>query len=364
MKPHKQNQIIFFFPDIKVGGVEKNFFIISKYLSNYFNKIYLITSNSSQYKRNSKIKLIKINNFWFNLNRKFAFFICSLKLFFFCHKYKKSVIFSFQGNFYALLVSIILKRKIIIRSNLSPSAWSGSFFKKKIFYFLLKNADKIIVNSNDFQKEFKKTFKINPLLIYNPIDPKQTKNKSYYQKKINFFKNDTINLINVGRLVDQKNQIEILNAINLLKEKVNKFRLLIIGYGYNESNLKEYIKKNKLNQFIKIIRSNNALKYIKMSDVFILSSKSEGLPNVLLESASLNKFIISTSCKTGPKEIIQDYKYGKLYKSGNPKQLSNLLLKLNKEKLKKNKINYSNNLKKYNCSDNLKKYYKMIEDLI
>ena len=38
------------------------------------------------------------------------------------------------------------------------------------------------------------------------------------------------------------------------------------------------------------------------------------MPNVLLEAAVLKKFIISSDCPTGPKEIINNYKYGKLYK--------------------------------------------------
>ena len=58
-----------------------------------------------------------------------------------------------------------------------------------------------------------------------------------------------------------------------------------------------------------------------MSDVFILSSTHEGLPNVLLEAAYFNKYIISSNCQTGPSEIIKEYKYGVLYKKGNDKDL-------------------------------------------
>jgi glycosyltransferase involved in cell wall biosynthesis len=48
----------------------------------------------------------------------------------------------------------------------------------------------------------------------------------------------------------------------------------------------------------------NPFKIIDQSDIFVLSSRFEGLPNVLLEAASLKKFIISTNCPTGPKEIL------------------------------------------------------------
>ena len=101
-----------------------------------------------------------------------------------------------------------------------------------------------------------------------------------------------------------------------------------------------------------------------MSDVFISSSKFEGLPNVLLEAAYLNKYIISSNCKTGPKEIIKRYKYGELYKTNNVRELSLKIKKLNKKKLNSNIKNFSNNLKVFNHKENLKKYSNAIKTLL
>ena len=101
-----------------------------------------------------------------------------------------------------------------------------------------------------------------------------------------------------------------------------------------------------------------------MSDVFISSSKFEGLPNVLLEAAYLNKYIISSNCKTGPKEIIKSYKYGELYKKNNVRELSLKIKKLNKKKLSSNIKNFSNNLKVFNHKENLKKYSNAIKTLL
>ena len=71
------------------------------------------------------------------------------------YKISKSIIFSFQGNFYALLVAYILRKKIIVRSNLAPEAWCGNSFKKIIFKFLLSKSNLIIVNSLEFKKNLK-----------------------------------------------------------------------------------------------------------------------------------------------------------------------------------------------------------------
>jgi len=57
------------------------------------------------------------------------------------------------------------------------------------------------------------------------------------------------------------------------------------------------------------------------ADVFILSSKYEGLPNVLIEAQQSNTPIISSNCATGPSEILMDGKLGSLYPVGDYKKL-------------------------------------------
>ena len=86
MRQNKQNQIIYFFPDLQIGGVEKNFFLISKYLSTFFKQNFLITSNKIDNKIDGKIKLIKVSKFWSYINRRLLFIVCTLKLFLVCLK--------------------------------------------------------------------------------------------------------------------------------------------------------------------------------------------------------------------------------------------------------------------------------------
>jgi len=296
------------------------------------------------------------------INRRFFFLICSIKLFFQCLNLKNSIIFSFQGNFYAILVAIILKKKIIVRSNLSPLGWESSRFKIIIFKYLLSKADIVVVNSYDFKRQVKKLFNVDTEVIYNPLNIHQINKDSFFKKKINFFKKKTINLVTVGRLVEQKNQIEIIKAIKRLGNIIDNYRLLIIGYGPKKEQLNKFIKTNSLQRYIKIIFSKKATKYINMADVFILSSKYEGLPNVLLEAACLNKYIISSNCKTGPAEILKQYKYGELYNLGNIKQLSYRLKKLQKKYLKRKKRNIQK-LKLFNFNKNLRKYLNLIKKL-
>ena len=63
------------------------------------------------------------------------------------------------------------------------------------------------------------------------------------------------------------------------------------------------------------------MQYLNQCDLLVLTSKYEGLPNVLLEAQYLKKYIISTDCKTGPREILNNGKYGDLFKVGDYKSL-------------------------------------------
>ena len=109
---------------------------------------------------------------------------------------------------------------------------------------------------------------------------------------------------------------------------------------------------------------NNPFNLIKSSDVFILTSLYEGLPNVLLESQALKKFIISSDCPTGPREILLNGKAGFLFNVGDHIELSNLILYYSKNKKflsKKISIGYKN-LSRFDYSRNLKKYLSIIKD--
>ena len=88
-----------------------------------------------------------------------------------------------------------------------------------------------------------------------------------------------------------------------------------------------------MNKNVKLLNFvENPYNYIKQTDLFILSSKYEGLPNVLLETLVIRKFIISSDCPTGPKEILSNGKGGLLFKNGDYKDLSKKLYSIQKIK--------------------------------
>ena len=118
-----QKEIIIFMPSINGGGVEKNFFLITNYLSSKFDKISVI-SLSREHKKKLKpsIKFISINNSLMNsLGRRTKFIICLFLLMKKIFLNKNTTVFCFQGLVYCTILCKIFSTKIIIRSNSSPS---------------------------------------------------------------------------------------------------------------------------------------------------------------------------------------------------------------------------------------------------
>jgi len=362
---HNKKKLLIFIPSIEDGGVEKNLYIISNYLANHIKKINIITFNRNKRKKfNNNVNFIYPHLYTKkNYGRPFKYIFClALLVKEILVNKRNCVVFSWQANIYAIIVCFFFRIKIISRSNSSPSGWSKNIFKNFIFNFFLKKANTLIVNSLVFKREMDKKFNVNSKLILNPFDFAFIKKKSNEKLNNSLFKNKKLKIINIGRFTDQKDQISLIKAAQLALKKID-LKLFIIGKGVLEENMRKYIKNNNLSKHIHIIGyKENPFKYIKKADIFVLTSKFEGSPNVLVESQILKKYIISTDCPTGPREILQNGNLGSLVKMGDYKSISKILINFNK-KNNFNKINMAYNFakKKYDHNKNCFLYLKEIK---
>ena len=362
-----KSKIILFMPSIEGGGVEKNFFLISNFLIKRKKNVTVITiSRKYRNKFNKKIKFVSPRfNFWDKLSRRAKFILGLLFLTREILINKNSIVLSFQANVYCGILSKFLRFRLIIRSNSAPDGWSKNFIKQKFYKFGLSNAKKIIVNSQEFKKKIKNKFKLNSKCIYNPLNKIEIIRLSKRKVNFKFFKKDCLNIINVGRLEEQKDHHTLIKAVNFIKNKID-IKLLIIGNGKLQKKLDQFIEVNKLERNIKILNNiSNPYPYILKSDLFILSSIYEGLPNVLLEAITLNKFVISTNCPTGPKEILSCGKGGILVPTKDYKILGNEIIKFkNNKKILTKKIRFAKSeMYRFDQKKNLEKYLECINNL-
>ena len=351
-------------PSIEGGGVEKNLFLVSNYLSKKIDRVALITI-SSKYKKkfDSSIEFISlISSYWDNLSRRSKYFLSIFLLIREILKNKDVIVFAFQANIYCIIVCKLFSIKVIARSNSAPTGWSRNILKKLIFKFCLNLADRVMVNSVQFKKDLKKEFNVNATCIYNPLNYDEILENSKRNSKKIFTNKRNLKILNIGRFTEQKDQMTLLKSLNQIKEII-KFEAVIIGRGKLHKDLLEYILKNNLSKFVKIINfTENPFPLLKQTELFILSSKYEGLPNVLLEALTLKKFIISSKCPTGPKEILLNGKGGLLFNVGDHNQLTEKIMYYMKNKKKCLKmLKYAmKNLYRFDYQTNLKKYLNLV----
>ena len=169
----------------------------------------------------------------------------------------------------------------------------------------IKYADKITVVSkvlgNDLIDNYgAKENRIYP--IYNFVD--KDKMDKFLKEKDNI-KLSRNTVITVGRLNNQKGHINLIRSFKYVVDKIGDARLIILGQGPLEDKIKNEIKKLRLEKNVELLGyEKNPYLYMKNSSLFVLSSFYEGMPNVILEAMYCGLPIISTDCKSGPREII------------------------------------------------------------
>ena len=122
-------------------------------------------------------------------------------------------------------------------------------------------------------------------------------------------------ILAAGRLTKQKNQILLINLIKNIVKENSDIKLLILGDGENKSFLTNKIKESKIENNVELLGyKKNIFKYLKKCKCFISTSLWEDPGFVMVEAAASNCFVISSDCRSGPKEFIGKYN-GLLFKN-------------------------------------------------
>lgn len=183
-----------------------------------------------------------------------------------------------------------------------------------------KNLDQVVVLTKNAQIEWKKTHN-NVCLINNP-SPFVT-----ISDKIDF--KEYKRAIAIGRLEDQKGFDLLIESWRNVYSKYPNWKLDIFGEGSKRDLLQKKINENNLDQVITLKgTTRNVQQELLTSDFYVMSSRYEGLPMVLLESISNGLPIVSFDCPTGPAEIIENNDCGILVLNGNIKDLSEKIISM------------------------------------
>ena len=358
------------------GGAERVVSLLINSLQNKYEIVLVLMNDSILYEIPEGVKIFYIDN---GADKK-GNLIKLLKLPILGYRYSKlckdllidfSTSFTYRPNFINVIAKLFRsKSKCIVSERSMPSlTYEGlnisSILGRYLVSYLYSRADLILPNSKAASTDLIKNFKINPKkikVIQNPNDI----NKVISMGKRNvesFFFNSKFTFISVSRLEENKNHEITIRAFAQLYD--DNAQLLIIGKGPLKKSLNSLIKCLGMENKIHIMGfTKNPFKYMAKSDCFILSSKREGFPNVLLEALACGLFLVSSNCKGGSNEIINDKKLGLLYETGNIGSLVDIMkfcirnrdtLKNPKKKLEK--------IKQFNIVKISNKFCNVIENL-
>lgn len=173
----------------------------------------------------------------------------------------------------------------------------------------------IVVSKDDFEKSKNFPFcKNKTILIHNGVSNINFKNGFQARQFIGSNINQNFWIGTVAELHPNKGLDILINAFKNISENYNDTALIIIGEGQERNNLEKLILDLNLKNKIYLLgQIDNAHQYLKAFDLFILSSRKEGLPYVLLEAGMAEIPVIASSVGGIP-EIIQDKKNGLLVK--------------------------------------------------
>ncbi|MNC12525.1 4-alpha-N-acetylgalactosaminyltransferase [compost metagenome] len=328
-------KVCFFLNNLNGGGAER---VVVKLLNELVDEdidIELVLSQmTGPYLKelNTSIKVVDLNC----KSKLLAIFKLSAHL----RKTKPNIVFSTitGANIIALLAKSIsfVDCKSIIREANTPSMEDKHLgFKTKILSKLAKKlyplADCIVCVSKDSHADFVGFFtnvdtnKIK--VIYNPVVDTEFLEKMQQKPAITtpWIENPPY-FLGVGRLSEQKDFHSLIHAFSRVREK-HVCKLIILGEGPLRESHTDEIVKLELSQDVWMPGFvENPYPYMREADAFVLSSRWEGLPNVLIQALATGTQIISTNCPSGPREILQDGELGKLVTVGDVSRMADAMI--------------------------------------
>jgi glycosyltransferase involved in cell wall biosynthesis len=241
-------------------------------------------------------------------------------------------------NLMALIARKIsrVNTRLVIRIEIMVSAQKRPFFKKKLEKLLLTSiypwADDIVAISKNIAEDIKEYARISPNkihLLYNPVITPDLLNKTREDAGHVWLKNGQPPVIlGAGRLTEQKDFETLLRAFAILRKKMD-VRLIILGEGERRSDLEKIVRHFDIEKNVDLHGYvENPYSFMHQSKVFVLSSKWEGLPSVVIQALACGCPVISTDCPGGVREILADGAYGDLVPVGDAAAMAEAIQKV------------------------------------
>jgi glycosyltransferase involved in cell wall biosynthesis len=315
--PKQKISVLFVVPTLQGGGAERVILTILRHLDQSRCQASLVIVDGSDRKFNADLPVgLEIIDLQCPRVRFSATRLVSL-----IRKRRPDIVFSVLGHLNLMLAllkplfprrtKLIVRETIVVSSNLASSRWAWVW--RLAYRRLLPRCDAIVCQSHDMRQDLINDIGIrggNIALLPNPVDIARVRELSAtpiddapWQKFVG--SSAKIRLVAAGRLVWQKGFDILIKALAVLADP--RLHLTIIGTGPLRTELIRLSKDLKVDSQIDFAGFvANPYPLYRSADAFILSSRFEGMPNVVLEALACGTGVIAIPSPGGINEILQD----------------------------------------------------------
>jgi len=354
------NKIALFSASLAGGGAERVMITIANRLVKQKKDVTIILAqniNSYESELDGRITVVNLN-----CRRVIASF---LPLIYYLKSQSLDILLSTQT--YVNVIAILsvkfsfVKTRIIVREAITPSHNENSVYTKiinQLAKYLYPCSHKVIAPSFGVKADLVNKFKLNSRMITvipNPLSLGFIKKSATVVNNTAQLNNKDKYIIAIGRLHPQKDYQLLIKSFAIVLKTV-KAKLIIVGDGPEREKIINLAKKLNIQNYIQLTGFvENPFYILSRGALYVLSSKFEGLPNSMLHAAVLSVPIVATNCPSGPREILENGKWGRLVDVGNINEMADSMIDGLSGKVKP--IPYSIVREKYDDKIVVKKYY-------
>lgn len=310
----KRKKVAIFLIAFQGGGAERVVSLLLESLKDEFDIHLVVLSPMVEYSLPEGQKLFSFDQplQQNTVVKLYSLFLLAWRYKKFCRANKIDISLSFlnRPNFINCLSKILGSRSKVIISErtyvseyLKSLSLGGRTIGKVLTRSLYPKADLIIPNSLLSKMDLEKNFGVQSRfqIIHNPLNVASIRTLKELPVKNDFFQ--TFTFIHVGGFRPEKNHRLLVEAFSNLKDL--DCQLALVGKGTLEKSIRENVAALGLTEKVMFLDfDTNPFKYLSRSGAFVLCSNFEGFPNTILEALACGLPVISTDCRSGPREIL------------------------------------------------------------
>ena len=249
------------------------------------------------------------------------------------HQPKSIISFMTEFNIIAIISAILSgwRGRLIVsehttmqETRVELGSWR-SWVLRGLMRLLYRRADRVVAVSQQLANDLVMQLDLpaqKVVAIPNPVPGEEIRRMSIVPVSHRFFSEGVPVLMAVGRLHSYKDYPTLVRAVADLRERQD-VRLIVLGEGPARSELEALVKSLGLSEVVDLPGFvSPPWPWMARADVLALSSWAEGWPNVLAEALALGVTVVATDCPTGPREILDGGKFGRLVPVGDVGEMS------------------------------------------